>query len=237
MKQRISAVLAILTSLLLTSCIEFEQALDLKSNGSGEIEFVISTPEMDEMSSESEGFMSDEEASEQAQASGVEILENSITKANGRVINKLRVAFDDMEELNAFMARKDGEEENSAEFKFSLSTEGSTTTLRHQVVPDQSEGEDDENAMGEAMLAGMFKDSFYEINWTLPSDVLSASDGATIEGNKVSFKIPFLATIQGSGVDVSASFKSQALPQWAYFAIGGTVLVLILIFLPKAFKK
>lgn len=235
MKTLIKMGLAISCILLLGSCIDFAQEIELNRDGSGEFELTVSAPEMGD-SDGADPFMSDEEAKAQAEASGVEIIENSVTKANGKVVTKLRVAFDNMDELNAFM-KKQGDEGDDMNLQFSLEKSGGETTLRHQVTPEKKDSEGDKDAeMGKMMMANILKDSYYTIQWTLPGEVIEATDGATIEGNKVDFKVPMLAMINGSGVDVSASYKSGS-PMWIYFAIGAVVLVYLLVIRPRLSKK
>lgn len=222
---------------LLASCIEFEQEIDLKSDGSGEFEMEISVPDMGS-GDDTDTLMSDEEAEAQAEASGVEILENSTSKANGKITTTLRVAFDDMEELNTFMQKEDEEGNKDMSFQFSLEKNGGESTLRHQVTPEETKDEEGEkdSEMGELMLANMLKDSYYVVRWSLPGEVTDATGEANIEGNKVDFKIPMIAMMKGSGVDVSATYKSGT-PAWIFLAIGGVVLLLVIIFLARFLRK
>jgi len=222
--------------MLLGSCFEFEQSVELQRNGSGEFELVVRVPDMDGADPD-DGFMSEEEANAQAEASGVEILENSVARANGKVTSKIRIAFDNVDELNAFMQKPGEEGSDAPNFVFSLEKNGGESTFTHKVIPAQKAGAADaDTQMGELMLANMLKDSYYSIRWILPGEVLRASDGATIEGSEVSFKVPMVALMNGSGVDVSATYES-GLAAWSLYLIGGAVLVGLIVVLPRLRKK
>jgi hypothetical protein len=226
-------------SFLLPSCLDLEQKVTLDRDGSGELELITKTPESNrqEDNTEAKGPLGGEEAEKRAEASGVEILEQSVQTANGQVISRIRLAFDTVEELNAFMSGMD-EDDQGGTFEFTLEEGDDGITFSHRIIseeqidPKTEEESDAGGAIAEMMMANLFKDASYIIRWTLPGEVLSASEGATIEGNSVSFEIPLIALTKPSGVNVSATYEN-GLPAWVLPVGGGVLLLVVGIFLGR----
>lgn len=219
-------------SLFLSSCLDLEQEVTLEGDGSGELALTTKAPARDNPENEdvAADLLGGAEAKEQAKASGVEILEQSVKTANGQVISKIRVAFDTVEDLNQFMSGMNQEGQGGI-FEFSLEEGDNGTTFSHRAIPVETkdpEGEENDGAAGamaEMMMANLFKDASYVIRWTLPGDVLSATEGATIKGDSVTFEIPLIALTKPSGVDVSATYE-KGLPGWV-LPVGGGLLLLV----------
>lgn len=63
-----------------------------------------------------------------------------------------------------------------------------------------------------------------------------ASDGATIDGNSVRFKVPLMAMTKGAGIDVSATYEER-LSKWVLPLAGGVILLLGGILIGRQLRK
>lgn len=201
--KKVLLVLSVI-GLLMTGCLDYEQKVVLKANGSGtmQITFSLDQSMMELFASEmSEGdnapFTKESVEKEMGDVKGVRVISAETNTKGGKYNMVINLAFDDINKLpKKWMFES---------MRFSYKSDKGKMKWSQKYLLNNDQANMDEESMD--MVSSMMKGHYFTFIVELPSAVVSANQKGKINGNTVTWKIPLLKLIKKSSYNMTAITK------------------------------
>jgi hypothetical protein len=232
---KILAVLLFLTTVFLAGCINYDQQVELNSNGSGKMlihyslaQQLVGMMAMGQASGDQKKDMpfkvNEPEIRKDLGVKGVRIDKFEQKTEGDQTHFYITVSFDNIQDLN--------QSEMFKKMPFSWTKSGSVTTFTQTLQGNKEKKEEAANdQMGKQMAQAMFGNAAFKFTVKLPGKALPSPDtNGTIDadGKTVSWSVPLVEAMdKKTDTVMSAKFKTGFPVMWILGIAGGGILFLI----------
>ncbi len=239
--KRIRVALTLGALLACVGCIDYEEEVWLKEDGSGTAQITVKLPEqLMAMAGGAKPPFSKEEAGKGfADSPGIRVVKVEEIHDAGTVGFRVHLSFDSLGHLEQSLRRR---QTNGASVagsgQLSLARHGSSVHFHRLVTPNKPAGKSSRDPSAESMVAIFFANHFMTYRYHFPYKISSANttqiDPKT---NTAEWKFPLAQAVSGD-LEMQADLKPQASLTWIWAATGvGGALVLAIAILALSRRR